>query len=55
MDGLKRAMADDAELGESTGFDVLQFAAIALDVPVGALPERLHFADVPNVRESRAS
>ena len=54
MDGLKRAMADDAELGESTGFDVLQFAAIALDVPVGALPERLHFADVPDERESRA-
>ena len=55
MDGLKRAMADDAELGESTGFDVLQFSGIALDVPVGSLPERLHFADVPNERESRAS
>ncbi len=55
MDGLKRAMADDAELGESTGFDVLQFAAIALDVPVGSLPERLHFADVSGERESRAS
>ena len=54
MDGLKRAMADDAELGESTGFDVLQFAAIALDVPVGSVPERLHFADVPGERESRA-
>lgn len=53
MDGLKRAMADDAELGESTGFDVLQFAAIALDVPVGSLPERLHFADLPGERESR--
>jgi hypothetical protein len=53
MDGLKRAMADDAELGESTGFDVLQFAAIALDVPVGALPERLHFADVPGEPASR--
>lgn len=53
MDGLKRAMADDAELGESTGFDVLQFAAIALDVPVGSLPERLHFADATGVTASR--